>query len=83
MRLLRTTSTRRLLAGSSGCWWPSRAGSAIAIAATGGAPKPKPKPLARAIHDAMAAPSVAGISARITFTNHLIDASNIQGRTRC
>jgi outer membrane lipoprotein-sorting protein len=55
------------------------AGSAIAIAATGSAPKPKPKPLAKAIHDAMAAPAVAGISARITFTNHLIGPNNIQG----
>lgn len=79
MRFLRTTSTRHLLAGIAGLLVAIVAGSAIAIAATGGGPKPAPKPLARAIHDAMAAPAVAGISARITFTNHLIDATDIQG----
>ena len=79
MKLLRTTSTRRLLAGLAAVFVAIVAGSAIAIAATSGGPKPKPKPLAQAIHDAMAAPAVAGISARITFTNHLIDAGDIQG----
>lgn len=79
MRLLRTTSTRRLLAGIIGLLVAVVAGSAIAIASTAGGPKPKPKPLAQAIRDAMAAPAVAGISARVTFTNHLINASNIQG----
>ena len=38
------------------------------------------KPLAQAVHDALAGPKINGISARITFTNHLIDASsNIKG----
>ena len=32
-----------------------------------------------AIHDALAAPRCAGISARITFTNHLIDSTDLQG----
>ena len=79
MKLLRTTSTRRLLAGLTGLLVAILAGTAIAIAASGSGPKPTPKPLARAVHDALAAPAVAGITARITFTNHLIDASNIQG----
>jgi outer membrane lipoprotein-sorting protein len=55
------------------------AGTAIAVAAAGPGPIPKPKPLATAVHDALAAPKVAGISARITFTNHLIDTSAFQG----
>ena len=79
MKLLRTTSTRRLLAGLTGLLVTILAGSAIAIAASGSGPKPAPKPLARAVHDALAAPAVAGITARITYTNHLIDAGNIQG----
>ena len=79
MKLLRTTSTRRLLAGLTGLLVAIIAGTAIAIAASGTGPKPQPKPLARAVHDALAAPAVAGITARVTFTNHLIDAGNIQG----
>lgn len=55
------------------------AGTAIAIAAVGSGPVPPKKPLATAIHQALAAPSVSGISARVTFTNHLIDSSDIQG----
>jgi outer membrane lipoprotein-sorting protein len=79
MKFLRTVSTRRLLASIAGLLVAVAAGSAIAMAASGSGPVPKPKPLAQAIHDALAAPKVAGITARITFTNHLIDASNLQG----
>jgi outer membrane lipoprotein-sorting protein len=54
--------------------------TAVALAATGGSgPKPAPKPLANAVEDALNAPQVAGISARIQFTNDLVDASSIQG----
>jgi outer membrane lipoprotein-sorting protein len=54
--------------------------TAVALAATGGSgPKPPPKPLANAVQDALNAPEVAGISARIDFTNNLVDASSIQG----
>ena len=42
-------------------------------------PVPPPKPLAQAIHDAAAAPAVDGITAKIKFTNHLIDGSSLQG----
>jgi hypothetical protein len=31
------------------------------------------------VHDALAAPAVDGVTARITFTNHLIDAASLQG----
>jgi outer membrane lipoprotein-sorting protein len=55
-------------------------GTAVALAATSGSgPKPPPKPLANAVHDALSAPEVPGISARIDFTNNLVDASSIQG----
>src|SRR5690349_18581540 len=79
MRFLRTTSTRRLMAAIAGVVVAIVAGSALAIAAVGSGPVPPKKPLAAAIHDALAAPSVNGISARIKFTNHLIDSSDIQG----
>jgi outer membrane lipoprotein-sorting protein len=55
------------------------AGTTIAIAAAGNGPVPPAKPLARAIHDALAAPKVQGISADIHFSNHLITSSEIQG----
>jgi outer membrane lipoprotein-sorting protein len=54
--------------------------TAVAMAAIGGSgPKPPPKPLANAVQDALNAPQVPGISARIDFTNNLVDASSIQG----
>ncbi len=79
MKYLRTVSTRRLLASVAGLLVAAVAGTAIAVAASGSGPVPQPKRLAQAIHDALTAPKVAGISARISFTNHLIDASNLQG----
>jgi outer membrane lipoprotein-sorting protein len=78
-RFLRTTSTRRLLALIAGLCVAIVAGAAIAVAAQGPGPVPKHKSLASAIRSAMAAPAVPGISARISFTNHLIDASALQG----
>jgi outer membrane lipoprotein-sorting protein len=54
--------------------------TAVAMAAIGGGgPKPPAKPLANAVQDALNAPEVPGISARIDFTNNLVDASSIQG----
>jgi outer membrane lipoprotein-sorting protein len=54
-------------------------GTAIAIAATGNGSVPPPKPLANAAHDALAGPAPEGVTARITFTNHLISSSGIEG----
>jgi outer membrane lipoprotein-sorting protein len=79
MKFLRTVSTRRLLAIIAGLVIAIVGGTAIAIAASSGGPTPRHEPLARAVHGALSAPAVQGISARISFTNHLIDASNIQG----
>jgi outer membrane lipoprotein-sorting protein len=77
MRFLRQTTTRRLLVVCAAFRALASALTAIALAATGGGPKPPPKPLARAIHDALAAPAVDGVSARIHFTNRLIDQSSL------
>jgi len=78
-RFLRTTSTRRLLATIAGVIAAIAAGTAIAVAAAGSGPVPKRTSLARAVHEALAAKAVPGISGRISFTNHLIDASDLQG----
>ena len=79
MRFLRTISTRRLLALCLSAVAIAAGGTAIAIAASGGGPAPPPKPLARAVHDGLTAPQVQGITARVKFTNHLIDSSGIHG----
>src|SRR3954470_13756776 len=80
MRFLRTISTRRLLALCLSAVAIAAGGTAIAIAASGGGPPPPAKPLARAVHDGLTAPEVQGITARVKFTNHLIDSSGIQGQ---
>jgi len=80
MSYLRRIPTRRLLALCA-TLVVVLAGSAaaIALAAGGSGPTPPPKPLAQAVHDALAAPAVDGVTARITFTNHLIDSASLQG----
>jgi outer membrane lipoprotein-sorting protein len=77
MKLLRTVSTRRLLAIVAGLVIAVAGGTAIAFAAVGSRPVPPREPLAQA--PIAAAPQVTGISARISFTNNLIDSTNIQG----
>jgi outer membrane lipoprotein-sorting protein len=79
MRYLRTVSTRRLLALIAGLVVVIAGGTAIAVAASGKGPKPPPTSLANAVHRALAAPAVRGVTARISFTNHLIGASSLQG----
>ena len=78
-QFLRTASTRRLLGTLAGIVVAIAAGSAIAVAASSGGPVPKAKQLAEAIHEAMTATPVQGISADVHFTNNLIDTSEIQG----
>src|SRR4051812_9749182 len=80
MSYLRHISTRRLLALVVGCALAVGVGAAaIALAAGGTGTAPPPKPLADAVHDALAAPRPAGVTARIEFTNHLVDAASLQG----
>jgi outer membrane lipoprotein-sorting protein len=78
-RFLRTASTRRLVATICGVIVAIALGTAIAVAAGGSGPVPRKTSLARAVHRALAAKAVQGISGRISFTNHLIDASDFQG----
>src|SRR3954467_13989762 len=79
MRFLRTLSTRRLIALCLSAVAIAAGGTAIAIAAGGSGQAPRGKPLARAVHDGLTAPQVQGITARVKFTNHLIDSSGIHG----
>lgn len=54
--------------------------SATAIAsAVGSGPTPAAKPLADAIHGALAAPSVEGVSANVTLTDHLLEGASLAG----
>jgi outer membrane lipoprotein-sorting protein len=79
MSALRRISTKKLLAIVSLAAVLVIGGTAIAMATGGDGPKPAPKPLANAVSDALNAPQVPGVSARIKFTNDLVDASSIQG----
>jgi outer membrane lipoprotein-sorting protein len=52
--------------------------SATALAfALGGGPEPAPEPLADAVHGALSAVPVEGVSANIQFTNHLLEGANL------
>jgi hypothetical protein len=53
--------------------------TAVAMAVTAGGPQPRPASLAQAVHDALSAPALPGVSADIQFTNHLVDAASLQG----
>jgi outer membrane lipoprotein-sorting protein len=78
--MLRRLPTSRLLALIALVVAALGGGTAIAFAALGGSgPKPPAKPLDVALHDAATAPAVQGVTARITFTNRLIDKSSIGG----
>src|SRR6201999_4489978 len=76
---LRRISTRRLLAICAITALAAVGITAAGMAMGGSGPKPPSKPLANAVTDALNAPSLPGVSARIQFTNNLVDASSIQG----
>ncbi len=52
-------------------------GATALAGALGTGPVPPPKPLAQAVHDALAAPAVDGVSARIQLTDHLLEGANL------
>jgi outer membrane lipoprotein-sorting protein len=79
MTFLRRISTIRLLALTAAVLVVAAGTTAIAIAAAGGGPTPPPEPLAVAVHDALSAPKIEGVSARVQFTNHLIGESIVEG----
>jgi outer membrane lipoprotein-sorting protein len=81
MRFIRTAPTGRLLAVIATVVIVIAAGTAIAMAAAGGGPVPARKPLAQALHQALAAPALKGISADISFSDNLIDSSDFTGQS--
>ena len=76
MRRLRTASLPRLLAIVA-VLVAVVAGAGIAQAALTGAQKPAPKALDQAVLDAVNAPPVDGVSARIEFTNNLLPSGSL------
>ncbi|HEY0389029.1 MAG TPA: hypothetical protein VGC71_11355 [Gaiellales bacterium] len=76
MNLLRRMSTVRLLA-LAGALAAVVLVAGIAVARDRGGPKPPHRPLAQAIRNALAATPVKGVSARITFTNHLFPSGSV------
>jgi outer membrane lipoprotein-sorting protein len=52
-------------------------GATALAAALGVGPTPPPKPLADAVHDALTAQPVEGVSAQIQLTNHLLEGANL------
>lgn len=75
--LLRRIPISRLLALCTALVLAGVAGTALAAAVAGG-PKPAPKPLADAIHDALTAPKVDGVTAQVQFVNHLVEGASLQ-----
>jgi outer membrane lipoprotein-sorting protein len=76
MRFLRTASTPRLLTLLA-VTVALVLSAGFAQAALNGSEEPEPKPLDRAILDAVNAPPVDGVSARITFTNGLLPSGSL------
>lgn len=52
--------------------------TALALA-LGAGPTPPAKPLPEAVHDALAAAPVEGVSARVQLTNHLLEGASLAG----
>lgn len=80
MRRLRTISTGRLVVLAV-TLAVLVVGVGIAQAALQGNPKPPPQPLDVAVHDALTAPQVDGVTAQVRFTNHLIPSGALPDGT--
>jgi outer membrane lipoprotein-sorting protein len=79
MRRLRTLSSRRLTAIVAAVAVLAATAAVAQAGLIGSGPKPAPKALDRAILDAVNAPTPEGVSARISFTNGLIQAGSLPG----
>lgn len=76
MNILRRLPLSRLLL--LGALVVALGASATAIAfALGSGPTPPPKPLAQAVHDALGAAPVEGVSASVKLTDHLLEGSEL------
>ena len=79
MRRLRTLSSRRLTAIVAAVALLAASAAIAQAGLIGSEPKPEPKALDRAILDAVNAPAVEGVSARITFANGLLPSGSLPG----
>jgi outer membrane lipoprotein-sorting protein len=77
MKTLRTLPTRRLYAIVAAVAILAVGGGIAQAALSGNADPPPPKPLDRAVYDALRAPDVRGITARISFSNDLLPAGSL------
>lgn len=81
VKLFRTLPTRRLLTLVAAVAAFGAAAGTVAVTALGGSGEtPPPKLLAQALHDGLSAPEPGGITARVTFTNHLFPSGAIFGQ---
>lgn len=78
MNVLRRLSMSRLLLLCSVVVLVGIGATALALA-VGSGPTPPAKPLAEAIHDGLSAPKPTGVTARIQFTNHLLEGASLAG----
>ena len=79
MQFLRRISTARLLALCAAALAVIVGGTAIALAATSCGPVPPSKPLANAVHEAITAPELKGVTARISFKNNPLSGVDLRG----
>ena len=76
MNILRRISLSRLLLVCALTIALGASATALAFA-LGSEPTPAPKPLAQAVHDALAAPPVQGVSANVKLTDNLLEGANL------
>jgi outer membrane lipoprotein-sorting protein len=77
MNFLRRLSTLRLLLLSGGLVALVLVATGVTIASRSGGPKPPHRTLPAALRHALEAQPVAGVSARIRFTNHLLSGASL------
>jgi outer membrane lipoprotein-sorting protein len=78
MNLLRRLPLSRLLLLCGAVIAIGTSATAIAFA-LGSGPTPPPTPLAQAVHDALAAPPVEGVSANVKLTDNMLEGANLAG----
>src|ERR1700728_2012072 len=78
MNLFRRLSLSRLLLLCGSVLVIGASAPALALA-LGSGPVPPPKPLPEAVHDALIAAPVEGVSAEIQLTDHLLEGASLAG----
>lgn len=81
-KFLRTTSTKGLLAAGMATVGLMAGGAMMATGAASNGSKPVPKPLAAAIAGSLSAQAeFTGVSARVNFTNRMLDSTGVTAGT--